>query len=167
MRRRRTVILMLSLVTPVGARAAEPATDANVRLQVLLTVKNGEYLLGETLTSADSRPFVLQSSELPWGEGRSLHLDTFIPDSRGAKLASSPLGPPPRGEIVLEAGRSLSGELNLNKVFIGLERMLDIHPVIIHWAYQFRATRPAAAAGWQAGSFVIPKGGLVEGVTLH
>jgi len=167
MRRRLTVIVMMSLLTPVGARAAQPATDANVRLEVLLTVKSGECLLGETLKSADSRPFVLQSSELPWGEGRSLHLDTFIPDSHGAKLGNSPLGPPPRGQIVLEAGRSLSGELNLNEVFIGLERMLTVHPVIIHWAYQFRASQPAAAAEWQAGSFVIPKGGLGEGVTLH
>jgi hypothetical protein len=69
--------------------------------------------------------------------------------------------------VTLEAGRSLSGELNLNKRFVSLEKMLATHPVIFQWAYRFRAAEPAVAGEWQAGAFVIPKGGLTEGGVLH
>ena len=160
------VISLSSILAPAGAHAQEIPTDAQVRLEMVLRFKNGSYQLEERLTSNDSRSFVLRRSELPWGEGRSLHLDTFIPDSGGAKLAGTPLGPPARDTVRLEAGGSLSGQLNLGKHFAGLEKMVPLHPLVIHWAYQFRAAEPAVAGPWQAGSFVIPRGGLADGAAL-
>jgi hypothetical protein len=167
MRKRVTITSILSILAAGGAHSQEPATGAKVRLEVVLTFKNGSYQVEEMLKSDDSRAFVLRRSQLPWGEGRSLYLDTFIPDSRGVKLGSTPLGPPAHDKVSLEAGGSLSGELNLNKRFVGLEKILALHPVIIHWAYQFQAAEPAVAGEWQAGSFVIPRGGLPEGGALH
>jgi hypothetical protein len=158
---------ILSVLAASGAHSQEPATGAKVRLEVVLSFKNGSYQLDEVLKSNDSRAFELRRNQLPWGEGRSLYLETFIPDSGGAKLARTPLGPPTSDRVRLEAGRSLSGELKLNKRFVALEKMLALHPVILHWAYQFQAAEPAVAGEWQAGAFVIPKGGLPEGGVLH
>jgi len=158
---------ILSILVAAGAHPQEPATGAKVRLEVVLSFKNGTYQLEEVLKSDDSRAFELRRSQLPWGEGRSLYLDTFIPASNGAKLGGTPLGPPTSDRVRLEAGRSLSGELNLNKRFVSLEKMLTVHPVILHWAYQFQAAEPAVAGDWQAGAFVIPRGGLPEGGVLH
>ena len=167
MRNRVITIGILSVLAAGGAHSQEPAAGANVRLEVVLSVKNGSYQLEEVLKSDDSRAFELRRSQLPWGEGRSLYLDTFIPDSGGAKLATTPPGPPTSDRVTLEAGRSLSGVLILNKRFVALEKMLAVHPVIIQWAYQFRAAEPAAAGEWQAGAFVIPRRGLPEGGVLH
>jgi hypothetical protein len=45
--------------------------------------------------------------------------------------------------------------------------MLKIHPVIIFWAYRLVAGDSGVASERQAGSFVVPKGGLTEGATLR
>ncbi len=169
MRTRMTVVYLTTLwILAAGAvRGQESDMTARVRLELVLAVKNGGYGLEGELRSEDSRTFVLRKVDLPWGEGRTLHLDTFIPDSRGAKLGRRPFSPPTRDAIRLEAERSLSGELNLGSVLVGLEETLRLHPVIIFWAYEFSTGDPRVAGEWQAGSFVIPKGGLPEGTTLR
>jgi hypothetical protein len=160
-------VTLLWVLAARGLGAEESTLAANVRLDLSLALHEGNYWLEGTLSSQDSRTLVLRTAQLPWGEGRVLHLDSFIPDSGGAKLGQTPLSPFTRNLVTLEAGGSVSGALSLNGVFVGLDRMLKIHPVIIFWAYQLVAGDSGVASEWQAGSFVVPKGGLTEGATLR
>jgi hypothetical protein len=168
--RKRMAMVNVSVALTLGAGALgaeESIPEAKVRLDLILAVREGRYRLEGTLTSQDSRTLVVRKAELPWGEGRCLHLDSFIPDSGGAKLAQWPRSRPTRDAVTLEAGGTISGALNLDTVFAGFDGMLKTHPVIIFWAYQVVAGDSRVTSEWQAGSFVVPKGGLGEGATLR
>lgn len=157
MRRVLLAVSFLGILAGGGAHAQESDPGAQVRLELTLIPGEGSHRLRGVLKSDDKRSFTLLKSDLPWSDGRSLHFDTFIPDSRGAQLGRAPLPPPAGKKIQLAAGSSLAGELDLSAAFPGLESMLKVHPVIIHWAYQFNAVDPVSTGEWQAGSFVIPR----------
>jgi hypothetical protein len=107
-----------------------------------------------TLQCAASTRVVIDKGELPWATRYSMVLVAAKSDSESLEKVL-PVEDPARGNISVQPGQTLTGTLDLEGIFKGLDearRKSDVH---LFWAYQ--APPELNVGRWSGGWILLPQ----------
>lgn len=141
-------LLLLFSFCPAGRTDTMSAgilvkTDHDKPLTLKVELRSG----AETLLT-------IYKSRLPWGSAYSMILVAVTPDGQMVKK-ELPVDDPSPEQISLNPKESVKGEIDLRKIFRGLDAVLRKSDVQLFWAYQ--APAELHIPHWSGGWILIPK----------
>lgn len=106
---------------------------------------NVEPLVGSKLrvhlTNASTAGVTLYSSRLPWGTRYSMIIAAVKLTGTNESLVNSPvIDDPPPGEVAIDPGQTVSGEIDLAPRFHQTWQGARGKPLLIFWSYQLQTT---------------------------
>ena len=112
-----------------------------------------------TLRSGSKTAARIYRSSLPWGNRYSMVFAGVTP--RGEPLTQDlPIDDPGPTQVTVEPKSSLSGDIDLQRVFTDLDKELKKSEVIVFWAY--KAPDGLGIPRWSGGWVLIPQRGKVN-----
>lgn len=143
-----TVVLLLLVTATLGRSQSIPVgvqVEAKPEKPVLLHV---------TLRSSAEVPVTLLESKLPWGSRYSMVLIAVTTEGKCLEKELYIDDPSPE-RISLKPNEALSGDIDLEKIFRGLDDALKKSDVNLFWAYE--APKELGIARWSGGWVLIPQ----------
>ena len=107
-----------------------------------------------TLRSGTNQSVVINKSQLPWATRYAMVLVAAKSDSEALEKVL-PVEDPARKQISVEPGQTLSGTLDLDGMFEGLDEARKKSDVHLFWAYQ--APPELNIGGWSGGWILLPQ----------
>lgn len=138
--------LAASGVLCANANASSGPCELEVRA---LPDKSGQYDLHLALKNVGNAPLRLFKAGLPWGNSRSMYLVAV--KNRTPLDAPTPIDDPVAGEIELQPGQTVNGEINLVARFPKITELLNQNDIDVLWTYQVITTDGAIVqrlGGW-------------------
>lgn len=118
------------------------------------TDHDNPLMLKVDLRSGSETRVTIYKSRLPWGSAYSMILVAVMPDGEMVKKELSVDDPSPE-QISLNPKESVKGEIDLRKIFRGLDAMSQKSDVQLFWAYE--APEELHIPRWSGGWILIPK----------
>lgn len=141
-------VVFLFSACPIGRSQTMPAG-----IQVVTDRDNPFMLRVELRSGADTR-VTIYKSRLPWGSAYSMILVAVMPDGQIVNK-ELPVDDPTPVQVSLDAKELIKGEIDLRKVFRGLDKVLKKSDVQLFWAYE--APEELRIPRWSGGWILIPK----------
>lgn len=145
------LLSLIGFVFPVlSATAADGSPGGPVTLQVsALPDKGGQYDLHISMQNEGSTPLKVFKAGLPWGNSRSM----FLTVVRNRTVLTGPIAidDPVAGDVVLQPGETVRGEINLSARYPKLTEELKTSDLDVLWTYQVVTTNGATMqrlGGW-------------------
>jgi len=107
-----------------------------------------------TLRSNVDKSVALYKYLLPWGNRNSIILIAVASDGRHLERTVGIDDPSPE-QVIIEPGKSLSGDIDLYKRFAGLQTALKKSDILLFWAY--RSPADLRVAEWSGGWILLPQ----------
>jgi hypothetical protein len=120
-------------------------------IQVEMDSKKPLSLRVELRSGAETR-VTFYKSRLPWGSIHSMILVAVTPSGRYLEK-ELPIDDPSPEKVTLDPKQSLRGDINLQKVFKGLDEALEKSDIQVFWAYE--APEELRIARWSGGWILI------------
>ena len=139
------------LIAPFGKLLGESPREAGIRVQ--LVAKN-RLSLHVTLTSGAEEAVTISRAHLPWesqdsilvtltrANGQCLKRNVFVED-------------PLLDRIAIEPNKPISGDVDLERAFPDLKKVLHVSDVHLFWAYN--APEGLKIPAWSGGWIFIPR----------
>jgi hypothetical protein len=112
------------------------------------------FRLEITLRSGADKRVVINKSQLPWATRYGMVLVAANSDSEPLEKVL-PVEDPARKQISIQPGQTLTGTLDLDGIFKGLDEARKKSDVHLFWAYQ--APPELNIGGWSGGWILLPK----------
>jgi hypothetical protein len=142
------ILLLLIFAVPAGGQTTVPG--------VHVELDAAHLSLRVTLQSGAEVPVTFYRSLLPWGNRYSMVLEAVTPTREPLKQ-NLYIDDPGPGRVTLEPKAALSGDVDLQKMFVGLDKALKKSDVIVFWAY--KAPNGLGIPTWSGGWVLIPQQG--------
>jgi len=107
-----------------------------------------------TLRSGADKQVEIYRSQLPWATRYSMVVAVVRPSGECLEKILA-IEDPPVGKISVEPKQALTGELNLEKIFKGVEQARKKSDIHLFWAYQ--SPSELGIARWLGGWILIPQ----------
>jgi len=107
----------------------------------------------ELRSGAETRMSVFKS-RLPWGSAYSMILVAVMPDGQTLKK-ELPVDDPSPDQVTLNPKEAIQGQIDLRKIFRGLDDVLRRTDVQLFWAYE--APEELNIPHWSGGWILLPK----------
>lgn len=150
-RRRKAVISLLVLFMSLASPCAADPSFPGIRVE--LNRAKG-LSLHVTLGSGSATTVRFSYSRLPWASGDSMVIVAAVAGGRCLRR-DLPVGDPMLHEIALEPGGSLSGDIDLEKLFPDIRNTLKQSDVQLFWAYE--APQALQIPRWSGGWILVPE----------
>jgi len=122
-------------------------------IQVEMDSKKPLSLRVELRSGAETR-VTFYKSRLPWGSTHSMILVAVTPTGRYLEK-QLPIDDPSPEKVTLDPKESIRGNINLRKVFKGLDEVLEKSDVHVFWAYE--APEELRVGRWSGGWILIAR----------
>ena len=137
-----TVVMFLGCSVSCGGKdAGPPDIQAELSSQKPLSLRL-------TLCSRAKTPATFRKYRLPWGNRYSTILVAVTPRAEYLER-NFPIDDPSPETVTIEPNECLSGEINLQRVFVGLDTALKKTDIQLFWAYE--APDELRIAHWSGG----------------
>lgn len=146
-----SVAATFAMVLLCGFSVKGQAAPAGVRVEMDAA---RPLFLKVTLKSGAETHVDLYQSRLPWGSRYSMVLVAATADGRSLPRELVIDDPSPR-KVSLEPNRELTGDIDLQNVFRGLNQALKRSDIILFWAYE--APEELHLPRWSGGWLVVPR----------
>ncbi len=140
------ILLLLIFAAPAGGQTTAPG--------IHVELDAAHLSLRVTLQSGAEVPVTFYRSLLPWGNRYSMVLEAVTPNRESLKHYLNIDDPGP-DRVTLEPKGTLSGDVDLQRIFVGLDKALKKSDVIVFWAY--KAPNGLGVARWSGGWVLIPQ----------
>ena len=135
------------LAIPCAAEPQEPG----IRIQLS---RDPHLSLHITLKSLADAEVKIPRGQLPWKSNHSLSLVAVIANGQCLNR-DMPVSDPLLDEISIGPGASLSGDIDLERLFPDIQKILDTWDVHLFWAYE--APDALHLPHWSGGWILVPK----------
>jgi len=145
------ILAVAFLAFSVACGGSETKSSSDIQVQL---TNQKPLSLRFTVWSRAATRVAFRKSRLPWGNRYSTILVAVTP--HGEYLERNfPIDDPSPEKITIGPNESVSGEINLQNVFGGLDGALKKSDIHVFWAYQ--APKELNIAQWSGGWILIPQ----------
>jgi hypothetical protein len=145
----RLALLLVLFVSPYNGEGQTMQGGIQVQISSLKPLQ-----LHITLRPGADKGVAIDRGQLPWATRYGMVLVAVKADSQCLEKVL-PVEDAPVGQISVEPGQVLSGDLNLEGIFKGLDAARKKSDVHLFWAYQ--APTELNMGHWSGGWILIPK----------
>lgn len=141
------IVLFFLVCRPTGAGETMPG----IRVE---RDHHNPFMLKVELRPGGETPVTIYKSRLPWGSVYSMILVAVMPGGEGLKK-ELPVDDPSPEQVSLSPGESIQGEIDLRRIFRGLDEALRKSDVQLFWAY--KAPEEVHIGRWSGGWILLPQ----------
>jgi hypothetical protein len=116
--------------------------------------QHNPFLLRVDLQFGAEAPVTIYKARLPWGSAYSMILVAVMPDGQSLKK-ELPVDDPSPDQVSVNPNEFIQGEIDLHKIFRGLDEALNKSDIQLFWAYE--APQELHIHRWSGGWILIPK----------
>ena len=118
------------------------------------TNHDSPFVMRVELRSGAETRISVYKNRLPWGSANSMILVAVMPDGQTLKK-ELPVDDPSPEQVTLNPKEAIRGQIDLRKIFRGLDDVLRRSDVQLFWAYE--APEELNIPHWSGGWILLPK----------